>query len=59
MDESKREEMIAALWLIVCLLCIENGIIWGAWLTGLHGIFCVGCSLWYARKEIRAERRKP
>ncbi len=58
MHESKEEEFIGVLWLILTVLLYQNGIK-GWWIaTLIHGLRCIVFSVSYAYKHCLEKRRK-
>ena len=58
MSRSIQEEIIGILWLIACLLFLQNDLIWGVWLAGIKCISDQLCAIKFAWKEATEERAK-
>ena len=58
-SESKIEEVIASLWIIIfILLWVNNAATWIMWLAGLKVANDIICVIYYAIKEIQEENTK-
>lgn len=57
MSDSRKEEIIAALWLIAALLAFGNGYTVLGWMLTVKSVLDTATSIYFAATEILAERR--